>query len=784
MFSAAQAPTIPSQGLAISGVMQSGRRPIPSDGVFTYLVDGLWQPPKEGDVIRFRGEDHPWKPIAAGKDGTFDDSKFEGGYLYLQMQSQTARPMLLHETGATLVYVNGSPRAGDPYGNGSLFLPVLLKPGLNELLLAGGRGPIHPELIDPPKPVSLQDSDTVLPDFTTEDRDPAWASVILRNATESVFKGALAIVKLPDGRGLTTSLAPVLPMSVRKIAFRIPSPKQPLKGPLKCALTVTRAGKPVHSETLTVNVQGPLDRRRVTFVSDVDGSVQYYAAVPAQVPSPKNALVLTLHGASVEATGQAAAYAPKDWATIVAATNRRPYGFDWEDIGRSDALEVLNDAKKRFPHDPARVDLTGHSMGGHGTWAVGTLYPNLFASIAPSAAWISFWSYAGGWNPRSSDLADEILRRSMDVSDTLGRDTNTLNEDVYILHGSADDNVPVTEARTMKRTLEDLHHPNLQYHEQPGAGHWWGNQCVDWPPIFDMIQKARLNPESADLDFTTQDPAVSAVLDWLTIQQQTRPMAASRVVGHRDAAHDQYTLKTTNVARLQVREIADSGSVTIDGQTISNLSAGYDDFVNVSGTWSLAANGLKGEKSPDRGGPFKQIFNHRLVLVVGTAGTKEETKWGWDRARFDSETLLYRGNGAIDVVADREYSAGRFRGRNVLLYGNAQTNSAWHSLLGACPLPIIAPGVAIAGHKILDGENGGVLVYPKPGEASTLVGAVTGTGVEAMRFTDRFGLFTSGVAYPDWLFCTLDGEIVTDGFFDNRWRVDPALSAGLTHGQR
>ncbi|MEZ5975322.1 MAG: hypothetical protein R3E96_10910 [Planctomycetota bacterium] len=54
----------------------------------------------------------------------------------------------------------------------------------------------------------------------------------------------------------------------------------------------------------------------------------------------------------MEAISQARAYQAKDWATVVAATNRRPFGFDWEDWGRMDALEVLGLAESTFPTRP------------------------------------------------------------------------------------------------------------------------------------------------------------------------------------------------------------------------------------------------------------------------------------------------------------------------------------------------------------------------------------------------------------------------------------------------
>src|SRR5262249_32981265 len=124
---------------------------------------------------------------------------------------------------------------------------------------------------------------------------------------------------------------------------------------------------------LEIPVRKSNETHRRTFRSDIDGSVQYYSVVPASAPKegePKvtPGLTLTLHGAAVEAQGQAACFAQKPWTYVVAPTNRRPYGFDWEDWGRLDALEVLRDAEKEFHTDPQRRWLTGHSMGGHGTW--------------------------------------------------------------------------------------------------------------------------------------------------------------------------------------------------------------------------------------------------------------------------------------------------------------------------------------------------------------------------------------------------------------------------------
>src|SRR5690606_31364400 len=101
-------------------------------------------------------------------------------------------------------------------------------------------------------------------------------------------------------------------------------------------IEVVRGGGVIARSEHALAVRKGTEVRKVTFRSAIDGSVQYYALRPSTNPDANQSLILSLHGASVEATGQANAYTPKDWAAVVAPTNRRPYGFDWEDWGRLD----------------------------------------------------------------------------------------------------------------------------------------------------------------------------------------------------------------------------------------------------------------------------------------------------------------------------------------------------------------------------------------------------------------------------------------------------------------
>jgi poly(3-hydroxybutyrate) depolymerase len=68
-------------------------------------------------------------------------------------------------------------------------------------------------------------------------------------------------------------------------------------------------------------------------------------------------------------------------APAASAVSREQAGA-WSE---KDALNVLSIVEKEYGADPARVYVTGNSMGGSGTWFLAQKYPERFVAIAPSA---------------------------------------------------------------------------------------------------------------------------------------------------------------------------------------------------------------------------------------------------------------------------------------------------------------------------------------------------------------------------------------------------------------
>jgi dienelactone hydrolase len=796
---------VPRDWLVIPPVGRYGRSATHLDAVEARIVAGTWAAPKAGEGVPLPGGmTRTWEATRSGDDGSLRHPALGGGYADTTIAADAERVMVLEASGHSMVYVNGEPRVGDPYGTGYVQVPVLLRKGVNELLFQVGRGQLKARLVPPRAAALLNAGDTTLPDFRERKSNGDWGAVVVLNATTAPLAG---LILETSGENMVTTRSPLPtlpPLTLRKVAFRLAGPPARSRGDRPATLRLLRSAdggaRLLDTASIPLRQRGWGQVEKRTFRSEIDGSVQYYAVYRAPPPADgsRPALFLTLHGAGVEASGQAEAYGRNRWGDLVAPTNRRPYGFDWEDWGRKDALEVLGRAQAELDSDPARTYLTGHSMGGHGVWQLGALFPDRFAAIGPSAGWISFASY-GGRPAEETTPVGEILRRAASASDTLAFAQNYAGLGVYVLHGDSDDDVPVAQARAMKERLAAFHH-DWEYHEQPGAGHWWdlsnapGADCVDWPPMFDFFARHALAPAGSlrRVRFTTPSPGISADSAWVRVEAQLRPFQPSAIdltCEPSPPLRGHFRGTTSNVTRLALTlapVVAGGAPVTLelDGQQLENLP--WPSPTRPSSRLWLERRGERWVpttapsprlKGPARCGPFKEAFDRRFLLVYGTRGTAAENAWAFAKARYDAETFWYRGNGSVDVLSDTVFTAAREPDRSVVLYGNAATNAAWGPLLGASPVQV-EPGRARIGERAIAGDAlAGLLVRPRPGSDVALVAAVAGTGLAGMRLSDRLPYFLSGVGYPD--VTVIGPEMLTAGsagvraagFFGHDWSV-------------
>lgn len=719
---------------------------------------------------------------------SFQRRGFGTGYLYITYNAPKSQDAVLNIKGNSAVLIDGDLHTGDPYRMGWMNIPVHLKKGINEFYIRGML--VSAQLHFPANPIYIQTEDTTLPDIVLgKDQQNLVAGIVVVNTSSETLKD-LRVNSTINGIQTTTIIPSIPPHSTRKVAVSLDASEVSTTGDVIARVVLSLKNKTLDEQEISLHCTEADKPYRVTFISEIDGSVQYYAVNPARGGEKANdALFFSVHGAGVEAIGQAQAYKAKDWGTLVAPTNRRPRGFNWEDWGRLDALEVLTLSKKTLQPDSQRIYLTGHSMGGHGTWFLGATYPDMWAAIAPCAGYPTLKGYgsADGIVPENgrNEMENTLLRAS-NQSDVIAYATNYKPLGVYVLHGDADRTVPVYYARQMREVLGQFH-PNFSYYEYPGGSHWYGDESVDWKPLFDYFKWHKRKADTAvhTIDFKTANPNISASYYWASIWQQQTPLEYAHLVLHRDVEKCQITGKTDNIELLQL----DLG-IFQKGQTVQILLDSLNElhytcqdnnasiFIQKNAdTWQLVEKPSAEDKGPHRNGIFKEAFHHRMVYVYGTNGTAEENKWALSKARYDAESWYYRGNGAFDIIPDHEFQMDKYRDHNIILIGNAKTNRAWQILLATCPVSVDPSGVKIGDKQYRGDDLGGYFTWKKPGSDTHTVGVITGTGIKGMQAAMANQYFAGASGFPDYMFFRFamlksgsDG-LVDVGFYNNQWKV-------------
>ncbi|MBI3205146.1 MAG: prolyl oligopeptidase family serine peptidase [Myxococcales bacterium] len=720
-----------------------------TDPVIGKVSDGSFTLPPVGEYL---GLD--WSDVVPGPSGELIEANADLIYAVAEVEVPTGHHVFARgDTVASFLVGKSQRQPGDFYASHALRVPVLTRSqkGLVVVRALGRRGAPQVELWSTNAEVQLNTEDVTVPDFVQGTTETRPLGVAVLNLTDGALGEVSASVIESDDFAATTVVHPHLSGSaVTQISFDL-TPKATTKTELLAKLRVSSPSL-THGYDAEVKIPVVADgaRYRRTRRSQVDGSTQYYAVLPPKgLPAgDKPGLILSLHGAGVEAKGQAEAYGPTSWAYLVAPTNRRRFGFDWEEWGRLDAMEALEHAQATLPIDPLRTHLTGHSMGGHGSWHVGVHFSDRFAVIGPSAGWISFDHYGG------QPLPTGVLGRARAASKTLDFKENLANDAVYIVHGSADTNVPVGQAQTMFKELTGVV-KQLTYHEEPGKDHWWdldsneeGADCVDFAPMLTLMQSTQRDPTWLDFRFVSPGPWVSAARSFVTVRSVTTPMENFEVTS--TASGQSVTVVTKNVRALTLdaAALAKKGitSVTLDGTNHAVGSAPIE-------------VGPKSGKRADLSGPLNQVFQRPFCFVWDDAGSE---------VYRDYVSLLVSwwstiGNGHACGLPLSKLTAKLEAERNLVFVGTKSP--------GGLPIDWSASQISIGSKKLTDAAL--AFVYPKGERLRAYL--VTTAGSELLLY--RYVPFSSRAGMPDYVAFGQSG-VIGSGFFDAEWKLDPALAEG------
>lgn len=188
---------------------------------------------------------------------------------------------------------------------------------------------------------------------------------------------------------------------------------------------------------------------------------------------------------------------------------------------------------------------------------------------------------------------------------------------------------------------------------------------------------------------------------------------------------------------------------------------------------------------------FKHAFGSRFLLVVPTGGDEAENAASLARARHDAEVWWYRGNGRGEIVTDERLLAARAERqrpqdflRNVILYGNRDTNRAWDLLVPeSSPIDVRRNALRVGDRTWVGDDLGALAVRPKPRHIRTappsiVMGLAASTGPRGDRVGATLPLFVSGVGWPAYtafssrVLTEGDGGVLAAGWYDAVWQLD------------
>ena len=146
---------------------------------------------------------------------------------------------------------------------------------------------------------------------------------------------------------------------------------------------------------------------------------------------------------------------------FVVVSPQCPVQESWYD--HVDAVDLLlKQIIADYRVDPGRVYLTGLSMGGFGSWRLGTLWPERFAAVVPICGG-GHWAY--GFPERVCDM----------------KDTPT-----WVFHGAKDDTVPLQMSQELVDTLKACG-GNVKFTIYPEADHDSWTETYNNPEVYDWL---------------------------------------------------------------------------------------------------------------------------------------------------------------------------------------------------------------------------------------------------------------------------------------------------------
>jgi dienelactone hydrolase len=422
-----------------------------------------------------------------------------------------------------------------------------------------------------------------------------------------------------------------------------------------------------------------------------------------------------------------------------------PYGrgsSGYRFSGEKDVWDVLAEIRRDYRVDEDRIYLGGFSMGGNGTFLMGSGRPDQFAAIVPCSSWVK----------------KEWVK-------------NLLHVPAWMFCGGQESCAPLLQKAHdfMKGQGTEVH-----FDTDPASGHT--TDFIDFEEVTSWLLTHHLVRSPKHIHFETAQPSHSKAY-WATMESLVDYGLPARM----DVVVKGQTVEVTmeNVAVLHLRppaevlDLTQPVTVLLNGKPQTQVRV-QDGALRLSGSKENENLNLALKNANAPSGPIVEVFADRFLFVYGTGANAKMN-------RTEAETLAKNWNAwhhaQVPVKADREVTTKLLQSSHLVCVGAPAPGSLVAKSLAALPLKISGENVQLA-DQTYTGKNLGVcLLGINPQAPGRYVLWLTGSGSEGVSLASQYLLRPKQSVCRVWEdFAVVERnqpnepKLVSAGWFDANWK--------------
>jgi dienelactone hydrolase len=458
--------------------------------------------------------------------------------------------------------------------------------------------------------------------------------------------------------------------------------------------------------------------------------------------------------------------------------------------GEVDAYEALDMLRANHRVDEDRITVRGFSMGGASAWHFAAHNPTAFAAANPGAGF-----------SETPDFLKVFQKETLQPTDWERKlfrlyDCNEWAENFRMIptvaySGELDSQKQAADimAVALKKIGIELTHiigPKTAHKFEPEA-------AKEVERRMDAIAKQGRDRVPTNLSFVTYTLRYPKAA-WLTVTGLGEHWEKASVEGKIEAGYQRIRLMTKNVTSLKIDfgpgdSPFDTGhEVVIDGVSLPGPSIQSDrswsaSFRKEGASWVEGGPVTRLAKRHGLQGPIDDAFMDSFLFVSpsGKAASPKVDEWSKAEMAHAQEHWRRHFRGVAPIKPDTEVTAEEMRTKNLILWGDASSNTIIAKLADRLPIQT-RDGKITVGQQSYDAANHApILIHPNPESPSRYV--VLNSGFTFREFA-HLNNARQIPKLPDWAIVNLDtppnplwpGKIVAADFFDEAWQLKPATS--------